>query len=61
MFTVKNKGMQMEGKKKKTNEKNTPQKKATITQHSEMCFAALTLLTSDCHEHISNWLSMKEV
>ena len=54
MFTVENKGMQMEGQKKKTNEKHTPQKKATITQHSEMCFVALTLLTSDCHEHISN-------
>ena len=39
---------------KKENEKHTPQKKATTIQHTEMCFAAMTLLIPNAHEHISN-------
>ena len=44
--------MQMEWQKE--NEKHTPQKKATTIQHTEMCFAAMTLLIPNGHEHISN-------
>ena len=51
----KTRGCKWRGKKRKWKTHST--KKATTIQHTEMRFAALTLLIPDWHEHISNWLS----